>query len=353
MSLPDPGFWAGKRVLVTGHTGFKGSWLSLWLHMLGAQVHGFALAAQGTPNLFDVAQVADACTDCQGDVRDADVLAQRVREIRPEIVFHLAAQSLVREGYRRPLDTFSTNVMGTASLLDALVRHPAARVAVAVTTDKVYRNHEWAYPYREDDVIGGRDPYSASKSAMEVVVASYRDSYLADSGLALASARAGNVIGGGDWSADRLLPDAIRAWQHQAVLKVRNGASVRPWQHVLEPLCGYLLLAQALWQRPELAGAYNLGPQSGNHATVREVVMLAQEAYGQGSVEFQLTSEGPHEARMLTLETAKAHLALDFRARWDLQEAVRRSMHWYREQAAGVPAQTLCRADIADYQAMP
>jgi len=346
---PNENFWRGKRVLLTGHTGFKGAWLAIWLHRLGAKVTGIALPADIQPSLFALARVGEITDSRFGDIRDAAGLAALVREAEPEIVLHLAAQSLVRAGYRQPLATLATNVMGTAHLLEALCGL-SARVAVVVTTDKVYRNREWHYPYREDDALGGHDPYSASKAAAEIVAASYRDAFLAGQGMAVATARAGNVIGGGDWSADRLIPDAVRGWQAGKPLTVRRPQAIRPWQHVLEPLVGYLALVEKLWDAPELAGAYNFGPETGEATTVREVVELARSAYGQGEMVWGDGGHGPHEAGRLGLEIAKSRVMLGVKPCWALPEAVRRTMHWYRCLAEGEDARTLCEADIADYE---
>lgn len=343
-------FWHGKRVLVTGHTGFKGGWLTLWLQRLGARVCGISLPPAANPNLFERARVAEGIDNHVCDIRDAERLAALVRASRPELVLHLAAQPLVRASYRAPVETFASNIMGTAHVLDALRGLDSVRVALMVTTDKVYRTVERFYPYREGDVLGGHDPYSASKAASEVVIASYRDAFLKDQGVAIASARAGNVIGGGDWSEDRLIPDAVRAWQADEVLEVRCPRAIRPWQHVLEPLHGYLSLAEKLWHLPELAGAYNFGPHTHEAATVRQVVELAREAYGKGEVRYGDASTGPHEASWLALETAKARVALGVQPKWGLAEAVRRSLSWYQAQHAGADARELCLAEIAQYE---
>ena len=342
-------FWHGKRVLVTGHTGFKGGWLVLWLRQLGATVCGIALPPSTTPNLFELARVAECIDSHFCDIRDTERLAALVRAYRPEIVLHLAAQPLVRASYRDPLGTFSSNIMGTAHVLEALRGLNSVRVAVMVTTDKVYHNLEQPYPYREEDALGGHDPYSASKAASEIVIASYRDAFLKEQGVAVASARAGNVIGGGDWSEGRLIPDAVRAWQADEMLDIRRPQAIRPWQHVLEPLHGYLTLAEQLWRRPELAGAYKFGPHTHEAATVREVVELARQVYGRGDICYGDGSTGPHEAGWLALETAKARVALGVQPQWNLAETVTRTMAWYQAQHAGADARELCLAEIEQY----
>ena len=348
---PDAAFWQGKTVLLTGHTGFKGAWLAFWLHRLGANVVGFSLPAATQPNLFNLARV-DALIDSRHvDIRDAATLAVQVRDAHPDIVFHLAAQALVHASYRDPLTTFATNVQGTANVLNALRAPATARVVVAITTDKVYQNLEHPYPYRETDALGGHDPYSASKAACELVIASYRDSFLSPDGVAVASARAGNVIGGGDWSEDRLIPDAVRAWNSGQALTIRRPQAVRPWQHVLEPLAAYLRLAERLWAQPGLAGAYNFGPHTIEAAPVKEVVELAQKSYGRGEIVFGGGDAWPHEAGWLALETAKSRHVLGVSPRWSLAQAVQRSMAWYRRQIEGHDARDLCTADIADFEA--
>lgn len=347
---PEPSFWAGKRVLLTGHTGFKGAWLALWLERLGAKVLGIGLPPESTPNLAALAGIDKLIDSRFVDIRDADELVRQVRSASPEIVLHLAAQALVRTSYREPLLTFGTNTQGTANLLEAVRVTGTARVVVAVTTDKVYRNIEQFYPYRETDPLGGHDPYSASKAAAEIVIASYRDAHLAAKGIAVASARAGNVIGGGDWSEDRLIPDAVRAWSAGQPLTIRRPRAFRPWQHVLEPLAGYLTLAERLWAKPELAGAYNFGPQPQEAASVRQVVLLAQQSYG-GDVRWDEADDGPHEAGWLALESAKAQHVLGVVPRWPLRIAVQRTMTWYRRQLEGNLVRDLCAQDITDFEA--
>lgn len=347
--LPQSEFWYGKRVFLTGQTGFKGAWLALWLSRMGARVTSLALPPKTRPHLFGLVSIDRLVDSHLGDVRDADIVRKLVTAADPEIVFHLAAQPLVRESYDKPLETFATNVLGSAHVLDALRETPSCRVAVVVTTDKVYRNENWPFPYREIDALGGHDPYSASKAAAELVSASYRESFLRTKGVAVATARAGNVIGGGDWSNDRLLPDAVRAWQAGKTLEVRRPAAVRPWQHVLEPLAGYLVLAERLWDDPTGAGPYNFGPRSGDAFPVRAVVEHARAAYGGGNVEFAGVEDGPHEAHLLSLDVSKVQAALGLAPRWTLQNSIERTMRWYLRQHAGEDARILCDEDIALY----
>lgn len=364
--MANADFWLGKRVLLTGHTGFKGGWLALWLQQKGAIVCGIALAPETQPNLFALARIDNSIAQSHFiDIRNATLLAQCVRNFQPEIVFHLAAQPLVRASYREPLATFATNVLGTANLLDALRGLDSARVALIVTTDKVYQNPENAMAFVETDRLGGHDPYSASKAASEIVVASYRDAFLAAQGVAVATARAGNVIGGGDWSAERLIPDAVRAWQNGQPLVIRHPQAVRPWQHVLEPLAGYMQLAQKLWDAPGLAGAYNFGPDTAAAATVGLVVECAAKAYNSCTSSYEnhsravvhlaadSGSKALHEAQLLTLDTTKAATCLGVQPRWALDVAVARTLHWYQAVAAGADARALCQADIAEYEVSP
>lgn len=348
-SLVSQKFWLGRRVLVTGHSGFKGSWLTLWLSRMGANLTGISLPPIGRPNLFTLAQIEPLGENYFIDIRDAEKIANKIRISNPDIIFHLAAQSLVRAGYQNPLDTFSTNVMGTANLLNALRGVNSVRVVVLVTSDKVYLNREWHWPYREDDTLGGNDPYSASKAASEIVSDCYRKSFLEKQGIALATARAGNVIGGGDWSEDRLIPDAVRAWQNKKPLLIRRPDAVRPWQYVLEPLAGYLTLAEHLWDNPHLAGAYNFGPATQDAATVRKVIERARTAYGEGEIQYNDCMEGPHEAGMLALEVAKSRKLLGYVSRLTLDDAICRTMSWYKAQDSGEAARSLCEQEIDAY----
>lgn len=348
---PNSLFWQHKKVVITGHSGFKGAWLSIWLQQMGARVLGISLPPLTEPNLFTLAKIDDLCEESYFcDIRDAQAVEDILVAFNPEVVFHLAAQPLVRASYRDPLTTFGTNVMGTAHVLEALRKCSATKVALMVTTDKVYKNNEWLWPYREDDALGGHDPYSSSKAASELVIESFRQAFLQNQGVTVASARAGNVIGGGDWSEDRLIPDAVRAWQSAQILEIRSPEAIRPWQHVLEPLTGYLLLAEKLWEHPEYSGAYNFGPHTQEAATVKEVIEIAQSHYADAVVRFgQEQKTVLHEAKWLALETAKAKYRLGHVPRWDLSQAVGNTINWYRKLHEGVPARELCLNDISNF----
>ncbi|MDG9927154.1 MULTISPECIES: CDP-glucose 4,6-dehydratase [unclassified Pseudomonas] len=347
----NPAFWAGRRVLLTGHTGFKGGWLALWLRELGAQVHGYSLPAATTPSLWQEARLMDVVPGTLADVRDAETLSRAVAQFRPEIVLHLAAQALVRESYRTPADTYATNVMGTLNLLEAVRRCDSVRAVVVVTSDKCYENREWLWPYREQDILGGHDPYSSSKACTELLCASWRESFLREAGIALATARAGNVLGGGDWSADRLLPDILRAWQAEQSPVLRYPQAVRPWQHVLEPLGGYLRLAQALVEQGDsVASAWNFGPDAEGLVSVGELVeRLARHWPGEARWSIDATAQ-PHEAGLLSLDSTKARVQLGWRPRWSLEQALARTLDWHRAWQAGEDMQTFSRAQIAAYQ---
>lgn len=345
----DPQFWQGKRILLTGHTGFKGSWLALWLREMGAEVHGLALAPETSPNLYgllhgEAISPAELC-----DLRDLAGLRARVQAVNPQIVFHLAAQPLVRQGYRDPVGTFEVNAQGTVHVLDALRDVSAVKSIVVITTDKVYENNETGKAFVETDPLGGHDPYSASKAAAEIVVTSYRASFFAEKSIGLATARAGNVIGGGDWADDRLIPDAVRAWSAGQPVHVRRPRAVRPWQHVLEPLAGYLAMAEALWHHPHSLHALNFGPDHASAATVADVLTMSANSFGEGQIVLGDGSEGPHEAGYLMLDSTQATNSLGYRPLWSLQETVSRTMNWYRQALNGASALTLCRADIAEY----
>ncbi len=348
--IPRAGFWRGKRVLVTGDTGFKGSWLTRWLLRLGAEVSGLALPPPTQPSLFESIGPNPGYSCHLADIRDAAQVKRRIAAVQPQIVFHLAAQALVRAAYEDPLATWATNVQGTAHVLEALRDETSLKAAIFITTDKVYRNRESPYPYREEDELGGHDPYSASKAASELLIASYRLSFFEPSGIAIASARAGNVIGGGDWAAERIIPDAIRAWQKGLPLRVRHPGAIRPWQHVLEPLAGYLLLAEHLWEHPEAAGPFNFGPRTDEAASVGQLIACARAGDPEASVCFDSAPSGPHEAGWLALEIAKARHVLGWRPLWPLEQAVQRTMRWYRAWQRGADPIALCDKDIDDYE---
>jgi CDP-glucose 4,6-dehydratase len=346
--------YADQSVLVTGHTGFKGSWLTEWLLTLGADVTGFALNPPTHPNLFDGIGLGSRIKHVAADVRDLDRLTAEVKAAQPSVIFHLAARALVRRAYAEPRDTFETNVMGTVNVLDAARLCPSVRGVVIVTTDKVYQNLETGTPFREDDPLGGRDPYGASKGAAELVTAAYRESFFTD-GAAVASVRAGNVIGGGDWAPDRIIPDSVRALVADEPIVVRNPDAIRPWQHVLEPLSGYLRLgALLLSDGQRYAGAWNFGPTAqGADRPVRWVVEQFVDEWGSGSWTTPPVAGGePHEALLLSLDSAKAQAQLAWAPVWDAQTAVQRTASWYREYyQAPATARELVEHDLHAYQA--
>ncbi len=334
-ATPSPAFWAGRRVLVTGHTGFKGSWLLVLLDSLGAQVTGLALEPDTTPSMFDLIGGAALCDHHVADIGDAAAVEAIITRAAPEIVLHLAAQPLVRASYVDPLATYRTNVMGTAHVLEACRRAPSVRTIVSVTTDKCYANDGRTAGYREDAPLGGHDPYSNSKACAELVSACWRDSFLAERGTGLATARAGNVIGGGDWSADRLVPDAIRAFSAGRTLEIRNPGAVRPWQHVLEPLTGYILLAEALSADPvRFARGWNFGPAASDMAPVQTVIDLLANQWGVTQPWATQPGDHPHEAAMLTLDSSAAADALGWRPRLSLDHALALTADWYRADDA-------------------
>jgi len=341
------GFWNGRRVFLTGHTGFKGGWLALWLAHLGANVRGYALDPSTDPNLFMAARVGDVVDDVRGDIRDATRLDSSMREFRPEVVFHLAAQPLVRYSYEDPIGTYETNVIGTARVLDAVRRTPSVRAVVSVTTDKCYENKEWVWPYRETDPLGGYDPYSSSKACAEIVSAAFRQSYfpvdrLAEHGVAIATARAGNVIGGGDWSTDRLIPDLVRGFLSGEPVRIRRPHAIRPWQHVLEPLHGYMRLAEELLAgapgAARFATAYNFGP---NEEDARPVSWIAERMtgfWGEGASWVLDDNHGPHEAGYLRLDSSRARRDLAWTPHLRLETALEWLVQWYRAWQSGLGA---------------
>ncbi len=348
-------FWAQKKVFLTGHTGFKGSWLSIWLHDLGAEVYGYALGPPTDPSLFDLVRVGELLRSVHGDVRDRDHLAREMEKADPEIVIHLAAQPLVRNSYQDPVGTYGTNVMGTVHLLDAVRRCPGVRAVVNVTTDKCYENREWLWGYRENDPLGGYDPYSNSKACSEMVTASYRDSFFPPRehprhGVALASARSGNVIGGGDWATDRLVPECARSLLRGEKIRLRNPHAIRPWQHVLEPLSGYLLLAQRLYEQgPEYGEAWNFGPDDSDSRTVEWIVRSICDRWTGAAYEVD-SGTHPHEAHFLKLDCSKARTRLNWAPRWNLAQAIDRVLEWFEVYRRGGDLRETCRKQIRDYE---
>ena len=348
LGLIHPGFWRSKRVFLTGHTGFKGSWLSIWLASLGANVYGYALEPPTQPSLFEKANIAGIVKHANGDIRDSKALSKALNDSQPNIVIHLAAQPLVLESFRDPVGTYSTNIIGTVNLLEAVRGCKAVRAVVNVTTDKVYLNREWHWGYREDDALGGFDPYSTSKACSDLVTTSYQQSFF--SNVLLATARAGNVIGGGDWAADRLVPDCIRAFSSGRKLKIRNPNSVRPWQHVLEPLAGYLLLCERLHDGDkDAAGSWNFGPQTHDSKPVRWIVERMMEEWP-GSPGFEVEAgPHPHEANFLRLDYSKASSLLGWNPNWDIKEALKRVLEWHRLTESGMTERQACEMQIGAY----
>jgi CDP-glucose 4,6-dehydratase len=324
-------FYRGKKVLVTGHTGFKGGWLTAWLKILGAHVIGFALPPGTRPNLFDAATIDRDMVSLFGDVRNFEELSGTFAERSPEIVIHSAAQPLVRRSYREPVETFATNVMGTVHVLEAARHTPSVRAVVVVTSDKCYENREWFWGYREEDAMGGHDPYSSSKGCAELVTAAYRHSFFASESAAIASARAGNVIGGGDWSEDRLMPDIVRGISSGTRIVIRRPDSTRPWQHVLEVVRGYLLLAQRLWEDGQrYAKAWNFGPSDESAIPVAELAKRTIALWGKGEINIRPDSGAPHESKYLHLNSEKARNHLGWQATLTIDQALEWSVEWYR-----------------------
>jgi CDP-glucose 4,6-dehydratase len=345
----DPGFWRGRRVLVTGHAGFKGSWLTIWLGELGAEVTGVGIGARTEPSLYRLARVADGIAEHPADVRDRGAVRAAVDTARPEVVVHMAAQPLVRRSFDDPVETYDVNVMGTVNVLEALRAEGGTRVAIVVTSDKCYAPRADGRPCREEDPLGGDDPYSSSKAAAELVTAAYRRSFARD--IALASVRAGNVIGGGDWAEDRLVPDAMRAALAGSEVAVRNPESVRPWQHVLNPLAGYLTLAERLWSDPSAAGAWNFGPSAEDELPVREVVERLCERWG-GGLRWRAEDDGgPPETHVLRVDSTKARERLGWRPGWDIGDAIAATVDWFRAHSEGADARATCVRQIAAYAA--
>lgn len=350
MTLPSQDFWRGKRVFLTGHTGFKGSWLSLWLQSLGVELHGLALAPPTQPNLYTEAHVGDGMSSTIGDICEADTVRTCMAAFRPEIVIHMAAQSLVRRSYIEPVETYATNVMGTVHVLEAARHVDSVRCILNITTDKCYENQEWPWGYRENEPMGGHDPYSSSKGCAELVSSAYRRSYFQSGDIALATARAGNVIGGGDWAADRLVPDILRAFESGHPAVIRNPDAIRPWQHVLEPLSGYMRLVQALYaDGQKFAEGWNFGPNDDDARPVRWIVERLAGTWGAG-VSWQ-TDDGshPHEANYLKLDTSKSRQRLAWHPRWGLAVTLDKITDWHKAWLSKQDMRSYCLNEILDY----
>lgn len=344
-------FWRGKRVFLTGHTGFKGGWLALWLVDMGAEVHGYALTPPTEPNFFTVCGLqASLKTSTIAEIRDTETLTRTMQTARPEIVLHLAAQPLVRYSYSAPVETYAVNVMGTVNLLEAVRATPGVRAVVNVTTDKCYENHEGVRPYREDEAMGGYDPYSSSKGCSELVTAAYRRSYLEPAGIRLASARAGNVIGGGDWANDRLIPDFLRALDAGQTLIIRSPKATRPWQHVLEPLSGYITLAEMLYTEDNTySEAWNFGPEEADVHSVQWILDHLCVANPDSAWQCDLTPQ-PHEANTLRLDISKAKARLGWRPQWKLQTALDRTLAWHQAWRQGSNMTDISLQQIQEYE---
>jgi CDP-glucose 4,6-dehydratase len=355
LSKLDPDFWRSKAVFVTGHTGFKGGWLSFLLSHFGANVSGFSLPPNTTPNFFELTRLRARLGDSHiADIRDFEVLSTALNKSDPEIIFHLAAQPLVRLSYADPLHTYTTNVLGTLNLLQAARGCSSLRAVVIVTSDKCYENLSWPWGYRETDTLGGHDPYSNSKACQELVVAGFRASYLRELGISVASARAGNVIGGGDWSEDRLIPDVIRAHQMGKDLVIRNPSATRPWQHVLEPVCAYLTLAEKLFSSTDFSSEWNFGPADRDVRSVQEVLKLASEQLSGGLTwRNETPAQELHEAKLLKLDCSKAHAYLGWKPRWGLEVAIEKTCDWYTQTALGQDAALLTEQQIRSFLSSP
>lgn len=345
----DVTFWQGKRVYLTGHTGFKGSWLSLWLTEMGAIVKGYALNPPTSPSLYEEAKVAQKIESQIGDIRDFETLKISMMEFNPDILIHMAAQPLVRLSYKEPLETYDINVLGTAKVLEAARSCTKLKAIVSVTTDKCYENKEWIWGYREDEPMGGYDPYSSSKGCAELVITAYRRSFMQEHGVGLASARAGNVIGGGDWADDRLIPDILRAFEKNRPVVIRNPAATRPWQHVLEPLSGYLVLAQKLYQKPaDFAEGWNFGPHEDDAKPVDWILNNMVSSWSGAKWELDKNAH-PHEAGYLKLDISKAKSRLNWHPIWRLEETLSKIINWHQAWLNKHDMQQECQNEIKEF----
>jgi len=347
----NPSFWKGKKVFITGHTGFKGSWLSLWLQKMGAEVKGFALAPPTTPALFNEANVGENMDSQIGDIRDLEILKKSMISFSPDVLIHMAAQPLVRLSYLEPVETYTTNVIGTVNVLEAARYCPNLKAIVSVTTDKCYENKEWAWGYRENEPMGGHDPYSNSKGCAELVTSAYRNSFFHTKDTAsIATARAGNVIGGGDWAEDRLIPDILNAFENSKPVIVRNPLSTRPWQHVLEPLSGYLVLAEQLYENgDQFAEAWNFGPKDEDCKPVNWILDKMAADWGNGASWELDKNNNPHEAGFLKLDCSKAASRLNWHPSWNLEHTLNLIVNWHQDWNTGKNMNEKCLQEIAGY----
>lgn len=350
----DSTFWKGKKVLLTGHTGFKGSWLCMWLHYLGADVTGYALQPPTSPSLFNICNIEKLVTSVIGDVRNFDNLNRTMQQQQPDIVIHMAAQPLVRDSYKNPVETYAINVMGTVHLLEAVRYCSSVKAVVNVTTDKCYENKEWVWGYRENEPMGGYDPYSNSKGCSELVTASYRNSFFnisnySEHGVGLASARAGNVIGGGDWATDRLIPDCIQSLLANEPIRIRSPHAIRPWQYVLEPLSGYLQLAQQLYQDVSFAEGWNFGPNDDDAKPVQWIIDKMCQMWGHSRGYMVDQGQHPHEAHYLKLDCSKSKARLNWQPQWNLEEALEKTIEWVRAYQCNEDMHKLCIKQIKNY----
>lgn len=349
-------FWSGKKVFLTGHTGFKGSWLSLWLQKLGAEVTGYSLDPPTKPSLFEIANVADSMFSIKGNILDANNLHRTIKKVKPEIVIHMAAQSLVENSYLEPIETYSTNIMGTVHVLEAIRKTSSVKSVIIVTSDKCYENKEWDWAYRENEPLGGYDPYSSSKACAELISSAYRSSYFNKEtyikhGVSIATVRAGNVIGGGDWAINRLVPDIINSFVHGHDLQIRNPEAIRPWQHVLEPLRGYLNLAEQLFTNgPDYAEAWNFGPNESDVKQVKWIAANMAEMWGQDAQIIKQKTNGFHEAKYLKLDNSKARASLNWKPILEIKDSLKLTIDWYKQLLQGIDAIDITMRQIIEYE---
>ncbi len=346
---PNPDFWKNKRVLLTGHSGFKGTWMSILLNSLESKVCGISLEPNTTPSLFNLCNMNSKLDNNFCDIREYQKLSKLIDKFQPEIVIHMAALPLVRESYLKPVETFDTNVIGTVNVLDSIKNLDSIKSVLCITTDKVYKNKEKIEPYKEDDELGGYDPYSSSKAASEMAISCYKDSFLLEKKIGLASVRAGNVIGGGDWSSDRLIPDIIRAWTKNSPLEIRYPNSVRPWQHVLEPIFGYLVLIENLFKDVSLSGAYNFGPNSTDNVSVKSILNIVQNSLENLKINYLNSEDLFHEAGLLTLDNSKVKKMFGILPTWDYKTSLEKTINWYKHLSTGQDPMNLCKDDIDSY----